>query len=139
MKNPLRPILFALAIALIAAFLPCTDRIENSDLVLQSILVSAPLNLIEKQEPPELELDSIDAIFGVYEKWKGDLDSIIQRRRIRVLVPYSKNFFFLEGSEGRGLMYEATQLLDQYFPENDGRSSFQYFDPGSEGSNDFRT
>ncbi len=37
----------------------------------------------------------------------GDYDEMVKRRVIRVLVPYSKTFFFLDGAEPKGLSYEA--------------------------------
>jgi membrane-bound lytic murein transglycosylase MltF len=36
----------------------------------------------------------------------GDLDAIFERGYIRVLVPFSKTFFFYEGARPRGLAYE---------------------------------
>jgi membrane-bound lytic murein transglycosylase MltF len=36
----------------------------------------------------------------------GDLDAIFERGYIRVLVPYSKTYFFYEGARPRGLAYE---------------------------------
>ena len=36
----------------------------------------------------------------------GDLDAMLERGYIRILVPYSKTFFFYEGAKPRGLVYE---------------------------------
>ncbi len=71
-------------------------------------------------DPPELLPDSLDVVFGTYQRWKGDFDSILIRRKIRILVPYSKNFFFLEGSEGKGLVYDAMQLFENYIHRQTG-------------------
>ena len=38
--------------------------------------------------------------------WSGDLDGMIERRMIRVLVPYSRTLYFLDGPEQRGISYE---------------------------------
>ena len=46
------------------------------------------------------------------EKWKGDLDGMIKRRMIRVLVVYSKTFFFLDKGTQRGTTYEAFRKFE---------------------------
>jgi membrane-bound lytic murein transglycosylase MltF len=44
--------------------------------------------------------------------WTGDLDGMIKRRVIRVLVPYSKTFYFVDRAVQRGLSYDVTRLLE---------------------------
>src|SRR5262245_57112511 len=44
--------------------------------------------------------------------WTGDLDGMIKRRLIRVLVPYSKTFYFVDRAVQRGLSYDVTRLLE---------------------------
>ena len=46
------------------------------------------------------------------KKWTGDLDGMIKRRQVRVLVPYSKTFYFVDRGTQRGIAYEAGQLLE---------------------------
>jgi membrane-bound lytic murein transglycosylase MltF len=41
--------------------------------------------------------------------WFGDLDKMIERRVIRVLVPYSKMFYFIDAGTQRGLSYEMME------------------------------
>ena len=41
----------------------------------------------------------------VQQPWTGDLDGMIKRRRIRVLVPYNKTHYFIERGVQRGLAY----------------------------------
>jgi membrane-bound lytic murein transglycosylase MltF len=45
--------------------------------------------------------------------WTGDLDGMIKRRVIRVLVPYSKTFYFVDRAVQRGLSYDVTRLLER--------------------------
>jgi len=45
--------------------------------------------------------------------WTGDLDGMIKRRRIRVLVPFSKTFYFVDRGVQRGLAYDVTRLLER--------------------------
>jgi membrane-bound lytic murein transglycosylase MltF len=41
------------------------------------------------------------------QKWTGDLDGMIKRRVIRVLVIYSKTFYFVDRGTQRGATYDA--------------------------------
>src|SRR5213594_3536468 len=44
--------------------------------------------------------------------WTGDFDGMVKRRANRVLVPYSKTFYFVDRAVQRGLSYEVTRLLE---------------------------
>jgi membrane-bound lytic murein transglycosylase MltF len=46
------------------------------------------------------------------DRWTGDLDGMIQRRKIRALVVYSKSAFFYDKGQPRGISYEALQALE---------------------------
>ena len=46
------------------------------------------------------------------QKFTGDLDGMIQRRLIRVLVTYSKTHYFVDRATQRGLTYEAFRLFE---------------------------
>ena len=45
-------------------------------------------------------------------KWTGDLDGMIKRRIIRVLVPYSKTLYFVDRGVQRGLSYDAFKIFE---------------------------
>ena len=60
------------------------------------------------------ERQSVESIPNLHEKWSGDFDGMVQRHLIRVLVPYSKTFYFLDGPDQRGLTYEAVQEFERY-------------------------
>ena len=45
-------------------------------------------------------------------KWTGDLDGMIQRRVIRVLVTYSKTHYFVDKATQRGLNYDFGRLFE---------------------------
>ena len=45
--------------------------------------------------------------------WTGDLDGMIKRRMIRVLVPYSKTYYFVDRAVQRGLAYDITRLFER--------------------------
>ena len=46
--------------------------------------------------------------------WKGDLDSMIKRRIVRVLLPYNKTLYFLDkDGQQRGLIYDMMIAFEQ--------------------------
>jgi membrane-bound lytic murein transglycosylase MltF len=54
-----------------------------------------------------------DEILGLANTAFGDLDSIIARGYIRVLVPYSKTYYYVEGMKRYGLAFELVNLFEQ--------------------------
>ena len=64
--------------------------------------------------------DPLDEVLGLSEQWQGDLDSMIVRRRIRVLAPYSPDSYYIDGTERRGLAFEAMNLFEQYLNDKLG-------------------
>ena len=53
-----------------------------------------------------------DEILGLANTAFGDLDSMIARRYIRVLVPYSKTYYYVEGMKRYGLAYDLLNLFE---------------------------
>ena len=51
------------------------------------------------------------------EKWTGDFDKMAEHNRIRVLVPYSKTFYFFDGIDQRGLTYDRVKSFETYINE----------------------
>ncbi len=43
-----------------------------------------------------------------------DLDDMVKKRVIRVLMPYSKTFFFFDGAEPKGLSYEGALKFERF-------------------------
>jgi len=82
-------------------------------------------------ETPEMlqdqEFDPADEIFGLSEQWTGDLDGMIERGRIRALVPYNRTSYFIDGTRRRGITYEALTLFEKKFNERLGKK------PGNPG------
>ena len=48
----------------------------------------------------------------VLQPWTGDLDGMVKRRMIRVLVAYSKTHYFVDKGVQRGLAYEAMKKFE---------------------------
>ena len=51
----------------------------------------------------------------VTKRWTGDLDGMIKRRVIRVLVVYSQTYYFIDKGTQRGLTYDGMRLFEDEF------------------------
>jgi membrane-bound lytic murein transglycosylase MltF len=58
---------------------------------------------------------------AAHEPWTGDLDGMQERRMIRVLVPYSRTLYFLDGPEQRGIVFETMREFEEAFNKKLGR------------------
>ena len=77
------------------------------------ILFVVPLFVVlRSMNSPERQ--TVASASDVHEGWSGDFDGMIERHLIRVLVPYSKTFYFLDGVDQRGITYEAIQRFEKY-------------------------
>jgi hypothetical protein len=45
-------------------------------------------------------------IAQVNKPWKGDYTGMVERRTVRVLLPYSKTFFFVDKGQKKGINHE---------------------------------
>ena len=48
------------------------------------------------------------------KSWTGDLDKLVERRMIRVLVPYSRTLYFNDKGTQRGLTAELVRDFERY-------------------------
>lgn len=66
------------------------------------------------REAGALKIFDDAAMKNVLRPWKGDLDGMIERRVIRVLVTYNKTDFFLDGAAKRGFVYEIFEQFNKF-------------------------
>jgi membrane-bound lytic murein transglycosylase MltF len=71
-------------------------------------LAQAPAKPAAPSNRPDYALPDVTA-----KKWKGDLDGMIKRRQIRILVPYSKTLYFVDRGTQRGLVYEVGRMFEE--------------------------
>ena len=50
-------------------------------------------------------------------RWTGDLDGMIERRYVRMLVTFSRTNYFLDRAEQRGITYEMGKLFEAFLNE----------------------
>ena len=69
---------------------------------------SGPVMATEKEAdaPPQENL-------WTRQKWLGDFDGMVKRRLIRVLVPPSRTFFFVDRGKKQGLTYDTLMLFER--------------------------
>lgn len=73
-----------------------------------TLIAMATSPALAEDAPPSIATLSADA-----RPWTGDLDGMAQRRVIRVLVPYSKTFYFIDlGGTQRGISYELMRAFE---------------------------
>ena len=89
-----RLILPSLALIFILSFIPCSIQYSLAQ---------------ERQALSTFEQDDEDMselALPIPKPWRGDFDGMKEKRMIRILVPYSKTFFFLDRGRKRGTAYE---------------------------------
>ena len=64
---------------------------------------------------------AVESILELDQKWTGDFDGMVKRNKIRVLVPYSKTFYFLDGPMQAGVTYEMTKILEKWLNKKLGK------------------
>ena len=71
------------------------------------------MGLVDKAASQESEADGFSAKFRqVLVNWTGDWDGMVARNQVRVLVPFSKTFYFLDGGRQRGLTYDLMKIFE---------------------------
>ncbi len=63
---------------------------------------------------PETPPDTIAELIQ-RERWTGDLDGIVKRRYLRVLVIPDKMYFFFDGQQMHGVTYDAMREFETFF------------------------
>jgi membrane-bound lytic murein transglycosylase MltF len=58
-----------------------------------------------------------DEFLGLGLPQFGDLDSMIERRKIRALVPYTHLYYYIDGKDRKGVAFEALNLFEKSLNE----------------------
>ena len=69
--------------------------------------------LAESSKEPETG----DGFPLLLKEFTGDLDEMAEDRVIRVLMPYSRTFYFFDGAQPRGASYELVKLFEKFINE----------------------
>ncbi len=60
------------------------------------------------------------------EKKTDDYDQLLKNRGLRVLTPYNKTFYFLDGATEKGLSYEAIKGFEEYINKQQKTKHLQF-------------
>lgn len=84
---------------------------------------SAPAEPETKPQASVAPSDDLEIVAEpLIESWHGDLEGMVERRMVRVLVPYSRTFYFVDGrGNQRGLSYEFMEAFEDELNEHLGR------------------
>ena len=88
-------------------------RTVRTGLALLSLLAAVPASA---QAPKAANAPREDLTIDpetITQSWKGDLDQMVERRIVRVLVVPSKTFYFNDKGTQRGITYDAFQLVER--------------------------
>ena len=55
-------------------------------------------------------------MLNLNQRWTGDYDELAERRFLRVLVPFSRTLYYLDGPEQKGIAYETLRELESQLP-----------------------
>ena len=90
----------------------CADKqikVSQVKVIHGQSLADLPVELTAEEEA---EIDGM--VMPLPPKWVGDFEGMRQRHFIRILVPYSKTYFFVDRGKTGGLDYELGKALEQW-------------------------
>jgi len=79
-------------------------------------LFASTMPIVSEAEESLVKLD---------QNWTGDFDQMVERHRIRALVPYSKTFYFLDGADQRGLTYDLLKEFEKHLNQKLGKKTLR--------------
>ena len=97
-------------------------------LVLLTTSITLVFLLSAKRHPAEpiLEqkrLEQVETTLPIPKPWSGDLDGMLERRLVRILVPYSKTLYFLDHGRVRGIAHDAGMELQKWLNRSHGTNT----------------
>lgn len=106
----------ALASAIIVVLAGTVDRaVAQEDA--SEVLADPP------QDAPE---DNLPSLLPTNDSWTGDLDGMRARKRIRMLVPFSKTFYFIDkGGKQFGITYDVGRAFEEWLNKQDKAKTLQ--------------
>ena len=76
----------------------------------------------ETEIPDEADLTADEALLELaMQSWTGDLDAIVERRLLRVLVAHDPLFYFVDDYQQRGFTFEMMTAFEEFLNERDKR------------------
>jgi membrane-bound lytic murein transglycosylase MltF len=89
-------------------------QILKSTLVAPLLCLFFILGPVPGNAPQAAEVMSTADMAAMNKPFFGDFDEMAKDRVIRVLMPYSKTFYFFDGAKQRGLSYEMVKKFEEF-------------------------
>ena len=116
-SRPSREVRTALALASLFAVWGCGGGDEGPG----PVATTATAEPVEAIEPAPDPTPLPAGLAPIVEPWTGDLDGMIERRIIRVLVVQSPLLYFVDRGRELGITYEAIKAFEKQLNESLGR------------------
>ncbi len=88
--------------------------VTKTTILIFAIAVGGHAVLAQEDSPPRIPRQ----LTITNKPWTGDLEQLIARRMIRVLVPYSRTLYFNDRGRERGLTADAVREFEAYLNKN---------------------
>jgi membrane-bound lytic murein transglycosylase MltF len=75
------------------------------------LFVAAPASPAQQAAKPA---GAVRALPTEMKPWKGDFDGMVERRQVRVLVPYSRTLYYNDKGRERGVVADTVRDFEQY-------------------------
>ena len=120
-RNPVAALTVAVLAIIVAA---CSNETNGQEPSTDQVPKQATVE-VEQAEEPE-EYPSVDEILPepmatLWQPWHGDLDGIIERRVIRVLVPFGGYQYYFVRGRPKGAIVELLQKMEKHLNDELGR------------------
>jgi membrane-bound lytic murein transglycosylase MltF len=112
-----RASLFTAAIMLLSA---CGSGQDESttppESAAQQATAPEPEPAVEPADPkPFQDLEAAE-ILQLNQRWEGDYDELAERRFLRVLVPFSRTLYYIDGPVQKGVAFESLREFEKTLP-----------------------
>jgi hypothetical protein len=105
-----RPVITTLAVVTTLVCIGCQRGAPGSE----SGTAATPTPAASTPAEASAEAPSDTAIATMLQPWKGDLDGMVERRYIRMLVTFSKTNYFLDGAKQYGATYDGGKHFEDF-------------------------
>jgi len=81
----------------------------------------------ESQPAPATSVMLPEQAQATWEAWTGDFDGMVERRVVRVAVPYGGYQFFYQGGQARGAVHDLLQKFETFINAELGRGNVKVY------------
>ncbi len=88
--------------------------------ILRALIIWLTLNLFICYSSHTQSYAVVDDFNVALQPWQGDYDGMVERRMVRIVVPYSLTHFFLDGATQRGISAAMGRELEREINRREG-------------------